>query len=220
MWVRLLQSTSLIALTATVLISLHKGYVKRNSNFRSLIFSPNFSFHRNSIKEWTFLSPQCLRFVFIVTLWDAKLHGKERSEDRDIRCLYTGEDPSVKRQVWTRAKYLNCRKWRSEPTVRTHLLLKDTKQMHQTVLLKLQGKGTLPMSRKSFPAPSGRPSWAPWAMEGYLRRRAAGHVSLYLAESNTASFSLILAYLNPSVTTERWWDRLVGPTSAISGNWK
>lgn len=45
----------------------------------------------------------CLWFVLTTTLWGVKLHSKERNEDSDRRCLYTGEDhPSVERLVWIR----------------------------------------------------------------------------------------------------------------------
>lgn len=48
-------------------------------------------------------------------------------------------------------------------------LLRDTKQMCHPVALKLQVRPTLPINRKSFPAPNG-PSesqcWAPWVMKG------------------------------------------------------
>lgn len=150
----------------------------------------------------------CLRFVLRTTLWDVKLHSKERNEDSDRRCLYTGEeDPSVKRQVRIRI-------WISENWGLSLQLGLMTPQGHKADMLSAcawtSGQTYISHKQKELSSTKWSQRKPMLSHEGYLMRWAAGHASRCLAKSSTGSFLCSLHNLiihSPLKGNETsWWD--------------
>lgn len=154
----------------------------------------------------------CLRFVLMTTLQDVKLHSKERNEDSNRRCLSTGEDPSVKRQVWLRTLISESWGLCSRLGLRTP---GDTRQTGPP----LPWARTEPGCHQHQSRPAGHGAVRAGAGPG--ARLGAQHGERCAPSKELHRIlSLLLTPVNYSAGTERQRDNPVGPKFALWGTWK